>query len=199
MMTPRRYDWNLKIDSRGREPRFRARQIAAARLAPGESVLDLGCGTGTTAIAAAKAVGPKGRVCAVDPALELLAHAQKKARRAGVNVEFLTADGQRLPFDDASFDAVLCTLVFHHLDGPAMHQTIGEIRRVLKPGGRLLAVDIGGRQDPERKTFHGHTDFDLDRFIPRLPKAGFRLLDNGPIESELRSLEKLTYFLAELE
>ena len=199
MPSPLRYDLKLFVASRGREPRFRRRQIELARLQAGEAVLDIGCGTGTLAIAAARVVGSTGRACGVDPSIELLARARKKARRAGVELELATASGECLPFDEASFDVVLSTLVFHHLPGPAVHGTFSEVRRVLRPGGRLLVVDIGGTQDPNRRTMHGHASFDLDTFVPKLDHVGFRALDSGPIRSEMPSLENLTYFLAERE
>jgi len=197
MPSPLPYDMKLLLASRGREPRFRRRQVELARIRPGESVLDIGCGTGTLAIAAARVVGPDGRVCGVDPSSELLARAAKKARRAGVEVELATGSGEKLPYENASFDVALSTLVFHHLPGPAVHDTFAEIRRVLRPGGRLFVVDIGGTQDPERRTMHGHASFDLDSFVPKLGNVGFRAIDSGPIASEMRSLENLTYFLAE--
>jgi ubiquinone/menaquinone biosynthesis C-methylase UbiE len=197
MPSARRYDLKLWWASRGKESVFRATQVELARIAAGESILDLGCGTGTLAIAAAEKAGPDGSVCGVDPSLELLARAERKARRAGVDVRFLTAGGERLPFDDASFDVVLSTLVFHHLPGPVVHDTIAEIRRVLRPQGRWFCVDIGGEQDPGRKTMHGHASFDLDAFLPKLANVGFAAVEHGPIESGIRGLERLTYFLAE--
>lgn len=198
MPSPLRYDLKLWLASRGREHRFRDRQVELARIAPGDDVLDIGCGTGTLAIAAAKRVGPDGTVQGVDPSVALLARAEKKARRAGVDVAFHTGTGDRLPFDDASFDVVLSTLVFHHLPGPVVHATFGEIRRVLRPGGRLLVVDIGGAQDPHRRTMHGpNVPFDLDTFVPKLGHVGFAALESGPIESGMPSLESLRYFLAE--
>src|ERR1700692_4754139 len=124
MPSARRYDFKILLASRGKESAFRERQVELARLTPGDAVLDVGCGTGTLAIAAAKAVGAEGSVYGVDPSLDLLARAEKKARRAGVEGDFLTAPGDRLPFDDDSFDVVVCTLVFHHLPGPAVHGTI---------------------------------------------------------------------------
>ena len=196
MPSPRRYDLMLWWASRGKESVFRERLVDLARIAPGDSVLDVGCGTGTLAIAAAVKAGPTGSVCGVDPSLELLARADRKARRAGADVRFLTASGERLPLDDDSFDVVLSTLVFHHLQGPAIHDAIAEIRRVLRPEGRWLCVDIGGDQDAERQTMHGHASFDLSAFVPRLSSVGFTAIDHGPVESGMRRLEKLTYFVA---
>lgn len=197
MPSPLRYDLMIWWASRGKEHRFRNRQVELARIVPGDTVLDVGCGTGTLAIAAAKAVGPEGDVHGIDPSLPLLARATKKAHRAGVHVNFHTGTGGRLPFDDDSFDVVLCTLVFHHLDGAAMHATFGEVLRVIRPDGRLLVVDIGGQQDPARKTFHGGAGgFDLETFVPKIGQIGLHTLEQGAIESGIASLERLAYILA---
>jgi ubiquinone/menaquinone biosynthesis C-methylase UbiE len=200
MPGPLRYDLKLWVASRGRERAFRERQLDLARLTAGESVLDIGCGTGTLAIAAARRVGESGAVTGVDPSSELLARARKKARRARVDVAFETAGGENLPFPDASFDLVLSTLVFHHLPHDVLRSSAQEIRRVLKPGGRLLAVDIGGPQEDRKRTMHapqGHqVHFDLDAVAERLPDVGLDVVETGPIESGMRRLERLRYVLA---
>ena len=81
MPSPLRYDLKLWVASRGRERVFRERQLDLAGVASGDSVLDIGCGTGTLAIAAARRVGEKGSVTGVDPSAELLARAGKKRLR----------------------------------------------------------------------------------------------------------------------
>ena len=200
MPSPLRYDLMLWVASRGRERLFRERQVDLARIAPGEAVLDVGCGTGSLAIAAARRVGPGGVVHGVDPSAELLARARKKARRARLDIKFDIAAGQELPLPDGSFDVVLSTLVFHHLSHDALRASVAEIRRVLKPGGRMLAVDIGGPQD-DRRTIHGprgsHVPFDLDGIASRLPRLGLEELESGPVESGMKRLENLRYVLAE--
>jgi len=200
MPSPLRYDLMLWVASRGRERAFRDRQVDLARIAPGEAVLDVGCGTGSLAIAAARRVGEGGVVHGVDPSAELLARACKKARRARVEVTFGVATGEALPLPDASFDVVLSTLVFHHLSHDTLRASVAEIRRVLKPGGRMLAVDIGGPQD-DRRTLHGprgsRVPFDLDGIATRLPRLGLEELESGPVESGMKRLENLRYVLAE--
>jgi ubiquinone/menaquinone biosynthesis C-methylase UbiE len=200
MPSPLRYDLMLWLASRGRERVFRERQVDLARIAPGEAVLDVGCGTGSLAIAAARRVGERGVVHGVDPSPELIGRARKKARRAGVDVAFAVAPGEEIPLEDSSFDVVLSTLVFHHLSHDALRASVAEIRRVLKPGGRMLAVDIGGPQD-DRRTMHGmrgsHVGFDLAGIASGLPRLGLAEIESGPVESGMRRLENLRYVLAE--
>ena len=201
MPGPLRYDLKIWVASRGREGAFRKRQLDLARVAPGESVLDVGCGTGTLAIAAARRVGEGGTVTGVDPSAALLARARKKARRARSGVAFELSGGEALPFPDRSFDLVLSSLVLHHLSHDALRSSAHEMYRVLKPGGRLLVVDIGGRQDPDRHTMHasrvGQVPFDLDRIAKRLPHVGFTVVETGAVESGMRRLERLRYVLAQ--
>src|SRR6478735_10495640 len=126
MPSPLRYDLMLWIASRGRERDFRERQLNLARVAPGESVLDVGCGTGTLAIAAARRVGEGGTVTGVDPSAALLARARKKARRARSGVAFELSGGEALPFPDRSYDLVLSSLVLHHLSHDALRSSAHE-------------------------------------------------------------------------
>jgi len=138
------YDLILKVMSLGREARFRARMVDAAELRPGQAVLDVGCGTGTFSAAAKGVVGDGGRVVAVDPAGEMIARARRKAARAGVEVEFQVAAVEALPCPDDCMDVVTSTLVFHHLTRRLQSLAMAEIRRVLRPGGRLVLIDFGG-------------------------------------------------------
>src|SRR5262249_6889416 len=138
------YDILIWLVTLGRERAFREKMLRLAHLEPGESVLDVGCGTGTLAIAAKRQVGTAGTVHGVDASPEMIARAEKKARKAGVKVAFKNAFAQSLPFPDAKFDVVLSTVMLHHLPQTARQELAIEIRRVLRPGGRVLAIDFGG-------------------------------------------------------
>ncbi len=119
-----------------------------AGIASGERVLDIGCGPGTLAILAARRVGPEGEVHGIDPSPEMIELAEKKVANAGVRARFQTGVAERLPFPDESFDLVLSSLMLHHLPDDVKTQALKEVARVLKPGGRLLAVDMSGSGGP---------------------------------------------------
>lgn len=180
-----RYDLLVWLVTLGRERVFREKVLRLARLELGESVLDIGCGTGTLAIAAKRHVGPMGTVRGIDASSEMIARARKKARRADVEVVFENGLAEALPFPDAQFDAVLTTVMLHHLPRKARQRCAREMRRVLKPGGRVLAVDFGGSAQ-EGKSFldhfhrrHGHVS--LRDLAALLSEVGLNSVESGAV------------------
>jgi ubiquinone/menaquinone biosynthesis C-methylase UbiE len=141
-----RYDLHTwLIDSilfrrQGRQLRRRTIQLAGLR--QGERVLDVGCGTGTLAIEAARIVGGAGRVVGVDPGIQQIARARTKAARRHATVAFEVGVIERLAFPDQTFDVALSTLMMHHLPASLKRQGLAEIARVLRPGGRLVIADF---------------------------------------------------------
>src|SRR5215510_8085106 len=179
------YDLLVWLMTFGRERSFREAMLRLAHLKMGESVLDVGCGTGTLAIAAKRQVGPTGTVYGVDASQEMIARAEKKARKAGVEVTFKKAFAQSLPFPDVQFDVVLTTVMLHHLPRNARQELAFEIRRVLKPGGRVLAIDFRGTAR-KRKGFldhfhHRHGHVELKDMIGLLTEAGLNIVESGPV------------------
>jgi ubiquinone/menaquinone biosynthesis C-methylase UbiE len=181
---PASYDLLAWLMMRGREHMFREKVLDLACLRPGESILDVGCGTGTLAIAAKRRVGPTGTVHGVDASPVMIARAGKKARKTGVEVLFTTEVVEALPFPDAQFDVVLNTLMLHHLSQTARQECASEMRRVLKPGGRVLVVDFGEASRARKSFFahfprHGHVG--LVDMTALLNEAGFHIAESGPM------------------
>ncbi len=138
------YDILVKVVSFGREAKFRRTILDQAQLASGESVLDVGCGTGTLALAAKERAGPSGVVQGIDATPGMIDVARRKAGKAGVEIEFQVGLIEELPFPDGTFDLVLSSLMLHHLPEELQRKGLEEIGRVLKPGGRFVAVDFAG-------------------------------------------------------
>lgn len=121
-----------------------ARLLARAAPAPGERVLDVACGTGLLAFAAAAAVGPQGHVVGVDLSGAMIAAAQRRALESrAANVRFLRMDAEALDLPEACFDAALCGLGLMYMPDPA--RAVREMRRVLRPGGRIAIAVWGER------------------------------------------------------
>jgi ubiquinone/menaquinone biosynthesis C-methylase UbiE len=177
------YDLLAYLFTRGREPQLRERMMHLARLAAGDSVLDVGCGTGTLAIAAKKRVGSAGAVFGIDASPAMVARATRKSARAGIDVTFANAVVEALPFPDAHFDAVLSTLMLHHLPRQVRRQCAAEIRRVLKPRGRLLVIDFGRPQARHGilAHFHRHGHVDFADVRAMLTDAAFVVTEDGPV------------------
>jgi ubiquinone/menaquinone biosynthesis C-methylase UbiE len=144
-----RYGWDLAAASY--EPLWHA-QLACAReallaraaLAPGEHVLDVACGSGLVALAAAEAVGATGRVAGIDLSGCMIETARRRAEERGLrNATFARMDAERLDFPDASFDVALCALGLMYMPDPA--HAMREMRRVLRPGGRIVVAVWGER------------------------------------------------------
>ena len=180
----RYYDLLAWLLTLGRERAFRERLVELARLAPGAAVLDVGCGTGTLAVAAKRRVGAAGTVHGIDASPEMIDRARRKAGKAGVDVAFQTAVVESLPFPDAQFDAVLSTLMLHHLPRPARQQCAREMRRVLKPGGRVLAVDFATPARERRgllARLHRHGHFAQRDIVELLSEPGLRVVESGSV------------------
>ena len=181
----RRYDLLVWLFTFGRERAFRERMLSYAQLQPGEVVLDVGCGTGALAILAAQQVGSSGSVIGIDASPEMIVRATRKAERQGSRAAFKPGAAQALPFPDAHFDVVMTTLVLHHLPRPSREQLAQGMRRVLKPGGRVLVIDFG-QSDHSHKSLldhfhrpHGHSK--LTDMVGLLSNVGFAITDSGAV------------------
>jgi ubiquinone/menaquinone biosynthesis C-methylase UbiE len=181
---PLAYDLLLRLFWGAKERLYRQNVLQLASIRPGESILDVGCGTGTLAMVAKSLVGTAGQVAGIDASPEMIARARHKAAKAALDIEFKLSSADNLPFAGARFDAVLTTTVLHCLPRPALDQCFSELRRVLKPSGRLLAIDFG-HSDESRHSLMAHMRrhraFDIYSVIPGVEAAGFREIRKGPL------------------
>ena len=179
-----RYDLLVWLLTRGRDRAFREKLTNLARLTPGETVLDVGCGTGSLAIVASRKVGATGMVHGIDPSPAMIARARSKATtKAGTHLHFETGVAEAIPFSDATFDVVLSTLMLHHLPRPVRQQFVREMRRVLKPTGRVLIVDFA---DAQQRTgllahVHRHGHVDPRQIVSLLEEGGFHSIESGRV------------------
>ena len=145
--------YDLVVGVTTREKLFKGRLLRQAGLRPRTDVLDLGCGTGTLAWKA-KRSQPEARVVGLDGDRQILNIARRKAHRGGDEVDFTLGLSHHLPFADGSFDRVLSSLFFHHLEPEQKTATLAEVRRVLRPDGELHIADWGAAEGPlERALF----------------------------------------------
>jgi ubiquinone/menaquinone biosynthesis C-methylase UbiE len=135
------YDVVTNIMTIGQAGRLRKATVDQALIKPGDSVLDVGCGTGEVTLRA-KTRSKNGKVYGIDPSPEMIAVARKKAGRKGLEIDFRVGVIESLPFPDASIDVVTSSLMMHHLPENLKVRGLAEIYRVLKPGGRLLIADF---------------------------------------------------------
>jgi ubiquinone/menaquinone biosynthesis C-methylase UbiE len=187
------YDVLVWLLTHGRPRAFRTKTVDLARLEPGDSVLDVGCGTGSLAIVVKRKVGGQGQVSGIDASPEMIARATAKAANAAIDVSFKMAVAEALPFADATFDAVLSTLMLHHLPRKVRQECLSEIQRVLKPGGRLLVVDFAKPQGRSGLLAHFHRRGHVDprEIVALLGNAGFHAVDQGVV-----GISSLQYVLA---
>jgi ubiquinone/menaquinone biosynthesis C-methylase UbiE len=173
--------------------------VAQAELADGLRVLEIGCGTGNVTVRAKRA-HPGTDLTGLDPDPLALARAQRKARGL-TGIRFERGFAQELPYTDGEFDRVLSSMMLHHLDEDVKAAALAEVRRVLRPGGRLHIVDIGGHTT----VHHGlaarwtkknpHVAGNLGDAIPRLlGSVGFECTEVGTRRSRL--IGQLTFYRA---
>src|SRR3990172_3029854 len=178
------YDAASWLLSFGQAPAIRKMTVEMAAAARGEAVLDVGCGTGSLAIALKAEVGESGEVRGIDASPEMIEQARRKAARQGAAVEFVVAPIEELPYPDARFDLVVSSFMLHHLPNGVKRKGLAEVRRVLKPGGRFLAVDFGGTSQSLVGHLlsvlgHGHGHASMEALAPVMAEAGFTEVEAG--------------------
>jgi ubiquinone/menaquinone biosynthesis C-methylase UbiE len=180
------YDPFVAVLSLGRAGAFRSATISLAQIGAGDRVLDVGCGTGDLTLRAACLAGPTGEVVGIDASPNMIEVARRKAASKGLSIRWEVEAIERLTFPDDTFDVALSSLMLHHLPGQLKHAGLAEVRRVLKPGGRLVAVDIreGASGLPHALVSvsgHGHGERKPGNLPELLVDAGFELQSRGTL------------------
>jgi demethylmenaquinone methyltransferase/2-methoxy-6-polyprenyl-1,4-benzoquinol methylase len=138
---PRRYDLAGALLSFGQDPRWRRAMVGQIQAGPGDRVLDVATGTGMVAVALQRRYGCS--VVGLDQSAEMLSGARAKLDadpRLAKRIELVRGEAEALPYEDGEFDHLTFTYLLRYVDDPAA--TIGELARVVKPGGRIASLEF---------------------------------------------------------
>ncbi|WP_368498531.1 demethylmenaquinone methyltransferase [Herbiconiux sp. A18JL235] len=155
------YDRTNDVLSVGNAVLWRVATTRAVNPRPGEKVLDLAAGTGTSSASLAKSGA---HVVAADFSPGMI-DVGRRRQAAVPNIEFVVADGMNLPFDDESFDAVTISFGLRNIVDPKV--ALAELYRVTKPGGRIVICEFSKPVKPLRSAYYWY----LRRIMPTLAKA----------------------------
>ena len=147
----------------GLHHQWRQRAVDRAGVGPGSDALDVCCGTGDLALELRRRIGPDGRVVGCDFSEPMLELARRKSGEEGLPVEFGWADALDLPYGEESFDAVTIGFGARNLAG--LDRGIAQVARVLRPGGRLVILEI---TRPQREPLASFYSLWFDRLVPML-------------------------------
>lgn len=136
-----RYDATNDVLSMGVHRLWRRVAVRLSGAKAGDAVLDCATGTGDLALAFKRAVGPTGEVIGTDFNADMLSFAPKKAQQAGLEVKFEVADAMKLPYESARFTVASISFGIRNVDDPKV--CVGELARVVKPGGRVVVLEFG--------------------------------------------------------
>jgi len=161
-----RYDLMNSVMTAGMHHRWRQRAADLARVGPGDSALDVCCGTGDLALELSRRAGPGGEVTGLDFSEPMLELAREKSRAAEAPVRWLQGNALELPFAEGEFDAA--TVGFGVRNLVDLERGIAEMARVVRPGGRVVILEITTPQRPPLSWFFAVW---FDRIVPLLGTA----------------------------
>jgi ubiquinone/menaquinone biosynthesis C-methylase UbiE len=192
------YDSYMRKATFGREHILRRMTVELAGVKAGDTVLEVGCATGTLTLATKQAAGSSGKVYGIDIIPGMIEASQRKAAQANVEITFKLGSIDSIPFPDNHFEEVMCSFMIFHMSDETRRKGIAEIQRVLKPGGRLLALDLALPPQPfqrwiARKLLGFSADDDLRNLIPVMEASGFSDMEYGPAKFRIMGLSVIAY------
>ena len=181
-------------DASEHEAREAGERLAAVQ--PGETVLEIGIGTGTSLMHLAEAAGPEGRVHGIDVSSGMIEVAAGKARSRGLEGRIVLdqCDARKLPFEDGEFDAAFMSFTLELFSEDDIPTVLSEIKRALRPGGRLAVVAMAQVLEGEHESMLEHGYKWMHRHFPHivdcrpidagvwLRQAGFRITDEQRLD-----------------
>jgi ubiquinone/menaquinone biosynthesis C-methylase UbiE len=195
------YDSFMKKITLGRESTMREITVNLAGVKPGDSVLEVGCGTGTLTLAAKRKAGASGKVFGIDLIPGMVELSQRKAAQANEEITFQSGSIDNIPFSENQFNVVMCSFMIFHMSEGVRRKGFAEIHRVLTPGGRLFIVDSALPTQPLPraivKMLMGTTpQHNLEELIPVLKDSGFSEIETAPVDFSVLGLSILAYLQA---
>jgi ubiquinone/menaquinone biosynthesis C-methylase UbiE len=182
-------EWMQRFEVESREIYHqRDKIVAALGLKPGMAMADIGAGTGLFTLPFAQAVGPQGRVYAVEIAKNFLEHIRARAVRASAaNVQTILCTEKSVELPEASIDLAFICDVYHHFEFP--QASLASLQRALKPGGTLVLIDFKRIPGVSSDFILGHVRAGQEVFEAEITAAGFEKI------AEVDGLLEENYFV----
>ncbi len=193
----RHYDKIVSFITLGRTAKMHQGSIALAKLQSGETVLDIGCGTGKLILEAEKVVGHSGTVVGLDVEPAMVAQAKKNAAKTHSHATFGIASIDEIPNPDNSFDVVISSLVYHHLSPQQRQDGFREVLRVLKPNGRFLVADLNPSRRSMATSLPGHNQLAHEDHVRSEVAEQMQATGFSNIQVGTHPFKKLSYAIGE--
>lgn len=193
----RYYDIVVNLITLGRTRAIHRETLSLAGLRPGDSVLDIGCGTGVLLLEAERIVGPDGTVVGLDVEPAMIKQARRRASDKDSQATFEIAPIDQIPYPDSSFDVAFSTLVYHHLTDTQKREGLVELERVLKPDGRLVLVDINPTRRSILTSLPGHSQLEREDYVRHEVTEGMQAAGLTVVETGAHPSKQLSYAIGQ--
>jgi ubiquinone/menaquinone biosynthesis C-methylase UbiE len=192
------YDSYMQKITLGRDELLRERTIQKSEIKEGDTVLEVGSGTGTLSLAAKRKAGKSGNVYGIDIIPGMIELSKQKAKNVDEDITFTLGNIVEIPHEDNKFDVVMCSFMIFHVSEQTRRKGISEIYRVLKPGGRLFIVDLGLPKGSFQRTIAKlmlgfMINHELDELEPLFTQNRIINVESGKIDFNVYGLQIVSY------